>query len=59
MHIVGNAESRCRTKVRGPHIVVMSLNDWKPMCEWCVLGEFTSENRRTTCNKKYGPIYSL
>jgi hypothetical protein len=23
------------------------------------LGEFTSENRRTTCDKKKGPIYSL
>ena len=23
------------------------------------LGGFTSENRRTTCDKKHGPIYSL
>ena len=33
MHIVGNAESRCRTKVRGAHIMVV----------WLVfLAEFTS-----------------
>ena len=25
MHIVGNAESRCRMKVRGPHILVVQL----------------------------------